>query len=124
MLRYPGHWSLLGYGYWAVEEKSTSSLIGELGFADYRREIDPPIDSPEMGWAFASRAHGKGYGAEGVRAALIWADQHFGPEQQTVCLIHPDNAASFKLAEKNGYLPYRHTTYKQQPAVLLARTPA
>jgi len=124
LLRYPGHWSLLGYGYWAVEEKSTSSLIGELGFADYRREIDPPIDSPEMGWVFATCAHGKGYGAEGVRAALLWADQHFGPEQQTVCLIHPDNAASFKLAEKNGYLPYRHTTYKQQPAVLLARTPA
>jgi len=30
LLRYAGHWSVMGFGYWAVEEKETSRFIGEL----------------------------------------------------------------------------------------------
>jgi RimJ/RimL family protein N-acetyltransferase len=37
MLRYLGHWSLAGYGYWLVEEKATGRFVGEVGFADYKR---------------------------------------------------------------------------------------
>src|SRR5215472_10752263 len=40
-LRYLGHWSHFGFGYWFVEEKATGSFIGEMGFADYKREIEP-----------------------------------------------------------------------------------
>ena len=43
LLRYVGHWALLGFGYWVVEEKITGSFIGEAGFADYKRDIDPPL---------------------------------------------------------------------------------
>ena len=49
-LRYFGHWALLGFGYWVVEEKATGNFAGEVGFADYKRNIDPPLNSPEMGW--------------------------------------------------------------------------
>ena len=38
MLRYGGLWSMLGYGYWAVEDKATGAFIGEVGFADFKRE--------------------------------------------------------------------------------------
>src|SRR5271156_932079 len=38
-LRYVGHWSLLGFGYWVVEEKTTGNFIGEVGFADYKRGL-------------------------------------------------------------------------------------
>ena len=31
LLRYAGHWLLLGFGYWAIEEKDTGSFVGELG---------------------------------------------------------------------------------------------
>jgi RimJ/RimL family protein N-acetyltransferase len=41
ILRYAGLWSLLGYGYWAIEEKATHRFAGELGFADFKRDIDP-----------------------------------------------------------------------------------
>src|SRR6266852_3653014 len=33
LLRYVGHWSLLNFGYWVVEEKATGMYIGEIGFA-------------------------------------------------------------------------------------------
>jgi RimJ/RimL family protein N-acetyltransferase len=31
LLRYSGHWRLLGYGYWAVEERVTGDFVGEMG---------------------------------------------------------------------------------------------
>jgi RimJ/RimL family protein N-acetyltransferase len=50
ILRYIGHWELMGYGLWAVEEKAGGSFIGEAGFADFKRELDPPLgDAPEIG---------------------------------------------------------------------------
>src|SRR6266702_6413802 len=56
LLRYAGHWALLGFGYWAVEEKSTGAFVGEIGFADYKRNLEPALhDTPEIGWVLASR---------------------------------------------------------------------
>jgi RimJ/RimL family protein N-acetyltransferase len=121
MLRYLGHWTWLGFGYWAVEEKASGEFVGELGFGNVKREIEPPLnDTPELGWALVSRAHGKGYATEGVRAALPWGDQHFG-KQRTVCIIHPDNAASIRVAEKCGYRELRRATYKGHEAILFER---
>jgi RimJ/RimL family protein N-acetyltransferase len=73
LLRYAGHWALLGFGYWVVEEKETGSFAGEIGFADYKRNMEPSLDgTPEIGWVIASEFHGKGYATEAVRAAVIW----------------------------------------------------
>ena len=120
LLRYIGHWEALGYGFWLVEEKSTGEFAGELGFADFHREIDPPITDPEAGWAFLPRFHGRGYATEALRAALAWGDTHLsGP--RTVCLIHPENTASFRVAEGCGFRECHRTVYKDHPAVLLAR---
>src|ERR1035441_9914447 len=44
-----GHWSLVGFGYWVLEERATSDFVGELGFADYKRDIVPSIKGmPEL----------------------------------------------------------------------------
>jgi hypothetical protein len=60
-LRYAGHWQLLGFGYWAVEEKATGDFIGEIGFADYKRDLQPSLNGmPEIGWVLASPAHPPG----------------------------------------------------------------
>src|SRR4051794_20789338 len=60
MLAYRGHWSLLGFGYWAVEEKASGRYVGELGFADFKRDLEPSIKGmPELGWALAQHVHGK-----------------------------------------------------------------
>src|ERR1700736_5753720 len=43
LLRYVGHWSLLGFGFWIVEEKLTGDFVGEVGFSDYKRDLEPAL---------------------------------------------------------------------------------
>jgi len=111
MLRYAGHWSLLGFGYWALEEKSTRKFIGELGFADLQRDLEPSISGlPELGWILAPQSHGKGYATEATRAAIAWGEQHF-PHGKMVCIIDAGNVASLRVAEKCGFHASRPATY-------------
>lgn len=52
-------------------------IVGEIGFADLKRDETPSIHGvPELGWALAPAFHGKGYATEGVRAALGYAKAH------------------------------------------------
>jgi len=121
MLRYAGLWSLMGFGYWAIEEKGSGDYVGEIGFADFKRDIQPSLAGmPELGWVLISRVHGRGYATEAVRAALEWGAGRFG-ETRTGCLIHPENLASIRVAGKCGYRELRRTTYKGQPAIILVR---
>jgi RimJ/RimL family protein N-acetyltransferase len=121
LLRYVGHWSLLGFGFWAIEEKASGGFVGELGFADFKRDMAPPLGGvPELGWALAAGAHGKGYATEAVRAAVAWGDTRFGATR-TVCLIRPDNRRSISVAEKCGYREAARATYKGHPTIVFAR---
>jgi RimJ/RimL family protein N-acetyltransferase len=121
LLRYAGHWSMMDFGYWAIEEKDTHSFVGELGFADFKRDIEPSIKGmPELGWALISRVHGKGYATEAVRAVVAWGEQHFG-SARTVCIIRPENVASIRVAEKCGYRELQRTAYKGHATIIFAR---
>ncbi|MCM2294311.1 GNAT family N-acetyltransferase [Allorhizobium sp. BGMRC 0089] len=103
LLRHIGHWQALSYGYWSVEERETGRFCGHIGFAEHKRDITPSIEGvPEIGWVLATHAHGRGIATEAVAAAVQWGDRHFS-EPRTVCLFDPDNAASMRVAEKNGY---------------------
>ena len=69
LLRYAGLWSLLGFGYWIVRELENDDFVGEVGFADFRRGIEPPLGrDPEIGWALTPRAWGRGYAQRGHRS--------------------------------------------------------
>jgi RimJ/RimL family protein N-acetyltransferase len=120
MLRYAGHWDFLRYGYWAVIEKSSGVFIGELGFADYRRDIASIEGVPELGWALIPSAHGKGYATEALRGAVAWGDEHL-EAGRTVCIIHPENAASLRVAQKLGYREIDRVIFGGQPTVLFER---
>ncbi|NNG05840.1 MAG: GNAT family N-acetyltransferase [Inquilinus sp.] len=121
LLRYIGHWQALPYGYWAVEDKATGGFVGEVGLADFRRDIEPPLDGvPEIGWILRTAAHGRGLASEAVTAALAWADAALESDR-TVCLIDPGNTASLRVAGKHGYREYARTTYNGGPTMLLAR---
>lgn len=122
LLTYLGHWQVLGYGYWAVEEKSSGAFIGEAGFADFKRDIVEAMrNAPEIGFAFVSSAHGKGYATETVRAILQWGDEHL-TSKRTVCLVNEENAPSLRVVEKAGYRAFSHTTFNDTPVVFLERT--
>ena len=121
LLRYVGHWAMLGFGYWVVEEQATGGFVGEIGFANYKRDLALPFkDNPEAGWVFISESHGKGYATEAVRAVTAWGDEHFGPTP-TYCIITPENTPSIRVAEKCGYREFQITTYKGHPAKVFVR---
>lgn len=102
-LRKSGHWVLLGFGYWTVEEKTSGSVVGEVGFGDFERDMKPSIaGDAEIGWAFATRFHGKGFATEAAQAALDWGDANF-KDASMCCIIDMGNAPSIRIAEKLGF---------------------
>ena len=122
LLRYLGHWAALGYGLWAVEDRADGRYVGEVGFADFHRELEPGFgDTPEAGWVVAPWAHGRGYGCEAVTAALAWADANL-PATRTVCMIDPGNTPSLRVAAGCGYVELARATYKGEPTILFERS--
>ncbi|HKV12889.1 MAG TPA: GNAT family N-acetyltransferase, partial [Thermoanaerobaculia bacterium] len=91
-----GHWGLAGLGVWVVEHKETGAFLGTTGFAE-------PAGWPglELAWALARRFWGHGYATEGARAALAYAFEVCRRER-LISLIHPDNRASIRVAERLG----------------------
>jgi RimJ/RimL family protein N-acetyltransferase len=121
LVRYAGHWSMLGYGFWIVTERLTGQMIGELGFADFRRDIDPPLgDRIEMGWVFASAYHGKGFATESLNAVIAWGEENLNG-RKTACMIDPANFASIKIAEKFGFRKVHETIYHGDPVGIYHR---
>jgi len=122
MLGNPGLWQFLGYGYWAVERRSDGVLLGQVGFADFKRDLEPSIENiPEVGWMFAPWAQGQGYATEAVSAALRWGDETLGGE--FVAIIDPRNNASMRLARRLGFHQEAGTLYHEDP-ILIFRRPA
>lgn len=113
LLRYPGHWQMLGFGYWIVFEKTAGAegaFVGEIGLADYQRDITPSLKGmAEMGWVVSPAFHGKGYAFEAAQAVLKWAGTHV--DRQLCCIIAPAHQASIRLAEKCGFVAKTDTTY-------------
>ena len=91
-----GHWELLGYGHFAVEEKASGRFAGRIGFLN-------PAGWPgfEIGWTLAREFWGKGYAIEGARRALDYAFKELD-RPHVISLIHPENQASIRVAERLG----------------------
>jgi RimJ/RimL family protein N-acetyltransferase len=121
LLRYVGHWSLLGFGYWLIEARAGGQFVGEAGFGDFKRDLEPGFAGAlEAGWIVTPSEQGKGYASEAVAAALDWAGRHL-PGRRSVCMIAPDNAASLQVARKCGYAEYARASYKGEPTLLMER---
>jgi len=116
LLRHIGHWAALGFGYWVARDRASGAFVGEVGFAELHRDITPALDVPEAGWVLAPSAHGRGLAAEAVRACLAWsATQQWA---RVVCIIHPANAASIRVAAKCGFHKVMDATYRGEPTLL------
>jgi RimJ/RimL family protein N-acetyltransferase len=120
-MRMAGQWTMLGFGFFAVEERATGRFIGETGFVEGRRAIAPSlIGTPEIGWGFAPDVHGRGIAFEAAFAALGWGETHFGKVAMR-CIIAPENTPSLRLAQKLGFAEILRTTYHDQPTIMLER---
>ncbi|MFQ6547270.1 GNAT family N-acetyltransferase [Aestuariibius sp. 2305UL40-4] len=92
-----GHWTLRGFGLFAVTEKETGRTLGISG--PYY-----PADWPEkeLGWhIWDAASEGKGIAYEAALAARRWAYGDLG-WPTAVSYIDPSNARSIALAERLG----------------------
>ena len=120
ILAYAGHWQLLGYGYFLVTERETNAVVGEFGIANFHRDMTPSFgDTPEAGWVMLPQYQGRGLAQEALTAVLAWADQ---ATPRTVCMIHPDNTPSLRLATKLGYAEYARGKFGEHSPILLERS--
>jgi RimJ/RimL family protein N-acetyltransferase len=94
-----GHWALRGFGPWAVERRSDGAFLGRVGFWE-------PVGHPalELGWKLARAGWGRGYATEASRAAMGWGWTALRAPA-LIALIHPDNVASQRVAERLGMEP-------------------
>jgi RimJ/RimL family protein N-acetyltransferase len=91
-----GHWTLRGYGPWAVEERATGTLLGRIGL--FNPDGWPGL---ELIWTLAREYWGRGYATEGAGRALQYAfDELRLPH--IISVIHPENVASIRVAERLG----------------------
>lgn len=91
-----GHWQMLGYGMFVVEERATGAFLGRVG------PLRPPRwPDFEIAWSLAPGARGKGYATEAARAAIDWSFATF-PLDRIVSTIDPRNWASQKVAGRLG----------------------
>jgi RimJ/RimL family protein N-acetyltransferase len=93
---YIGHWELMGFGYWAVEEKKSRAFVGAVGlwFSDGWPEL-------ELGYWLMPTMYGKGYATEaGIKSRdYAW---EVVCATSLVSYIHPENVPSKKVAARLG----------------------
>ena len=91
-----GAWHAEGFAMFSVFEKSSGRWIGRLGPWS-------PHGWPgnEVGWGVIREVWGKGYALEGALASMDFAVDVLG-WTDIIHSIHPDNAASQKLAARLG----------------------
>lgn len=89
----------LGFGPWAVVEKSTGAVIGYCGLFHFSDLGGQP--EVEVGYRLARRWWGQGYASEAMLAVRDYAFQvlHL---PRLVALIDPHNTASIRVAQKAG----------------------
>jgi RimJ/RimL family protein N-acetyltransferase len=90
------HWAKRGLGWWALEPRTHPELIGWAGL-----EFLPETNETEVAYLLGEAWWGQGLAAEAARAAL-----EFGFEthklEAIIALVHPENQASLRVAEKLG----------------------
>ncbi len=104
MLAYGGLWYITGVWLLGCARKKPRQYIGDLGFADFHRMVEPKVKGvPEAGWVIAPEFQGQGYASEAMSAALMWLKKQ-KKHKQSICFIEPRNIASLRVAEKVGYV--------------------
>ncbi|MEK6226683.1 MAG: GNAT family N-acetyltransferase [Chloroflexota bacterium] len=94
------HWRLLGYGMFAVEERSSAEIVGRVGLMLHP---DWPLEGPkvEVGWTMQRSVWGRGYATEAAKASLEFGFRRLDLPQ-IFSMTRPDNARSRAVMERCG----------------------
>ena len=84
-----------GLGLWALELRSTSEFLGQVGLFP----VEGKGPEVEVAYELAPRAWGRGYATEAARALVEYGFGEIGLAR-VVALIVPDNVRSRRVAEK------------------------
>lgn len=103
-----------GFSTWAVVEKSSNAVIGDVGFGLYQ-----PTGEPELGYTFAAAVWGRGYALEAAQACVDAAFAHL-PHSRLVAKVEPENEASLRLAARIGMCTVDTIAVDGRPHRLLA----
>ncbi|MEM7668325.1 MAG: GNAT family N-acetyltransferase [Pseudomonadota bacterium] len=91
-----GHWTIRGFGLWAVTARDDDRILGMVGL--WSPEGWP---EKELGWTVLDGAQGRGIAHEAAVAARDYAYDALG-WTTAVSYIDPDNERSIRLAERLG----------------------
>ncbi len=102
----------------ALIDRVSGTLIGYCGFL--HQEVDGQHEI-EIGYRLDPRFWDRGLATEAARAVR---DHAFGDLrlERVISLIHPENHASRRVAEKNGMRVERATTFKGLPTQVFVLT--
>jgi RimJ/RimL family protein N-acetyltransferase len=116
-----GQWPYTGWGYWIAEIKSSGEVVGQLGFADFKRDMEPSLEGEaELGYVFSPRVHGQGIAYEACAAVLEWGDKNLNASSYPA-IISPENGASIRLAQRLGFTREADGTYRGETIALFRR---
>jgi [ribosomal protein S5]-alanine N-acetyltransferase len=98
----------------AVVLRGSGQLIGYCGF--FAQAVDDAAEI-EIGYRLHPDHWGEGLATEAARAVR---DYGFGELRlpRLISLIHPDNLASKRVAEKNGMTPEKKTLFRGFPTIV------
>jgi len=104
-----GHWTMRGFGQFAVVERESGDLIGRIG--PWYPEGWPDV---ELGWTLRRRSWGHGYSTEAGRACLDYAFNVLN-RSSIISLITRENTRSIRVAERLGEHLERETALPHLP---------
>ena len=109
-------WRLRQYCLWALERKIDSRLIGFCGLQPWRESGEI-----EIGWWLAKDCWRQGLATEAARAVLSHGLDEVGLER-IIAVIHVENTASQRVAEKLGFDRERTSELDGFPIYIYANT--
>ena len=105
---WPAYYARHGFGLWATVRREDGRLMGRCGLLS--QEVDGERHV-EVAYALASEFWGRGYATEAARASRDHAFRTLDVPH-VISLILPDNAASIRVAEKNGMTFWKMAEFK------------
>lgn len=104
-----------GYNMFVVIRRKDSQILGDCGLSIWK-----PTGETEIGWRFAKEYWGHGFACEAAREVLRFAAEEVGL-RRLISVIHPDNVASRKLAERLDFVVEHTDALLGIPVIYYAR---